>query len=409
MEAEILSIGTELLLGQITDTNAQYLAEQLADMGIDVHWISQVGDNQGRLVEVLQRAWNRSELIVASGGLGPTDDDLTREAIAELLGEEMEVDPDLEAKLRDFFAQRRIPMTASNRKQAALVSSARPLPNPIGTAPGWWVERDGRVLVAMPGVPHEMRRMWECEAVPRLRQRSRTGVILSRNLKTMGLGESGVEETIRSLLTSTNPTVATYAKPDGVHVRITAKAGSIEEAKVMIADVEERARALLGTYIYGVDNESLAEVVGRLLLERSWTMGTMESCTGGLLANTITDTPGSSAYFRGGLIAYINELKVAWGVDQRIIAEHGAVSEETAVAMAQAVRGVLGCDVGLGVTGVAGPDTLEGKPAGTVYIAADCVGNVRTLSGTFVTTRVEVKRFSVVRALNLVRRMLMDI
>ncbi|MBI2320884.1 MAG: CinA family nicotinamide mononucleotide deamidase-related protein, partial [Chloroflexi bacterium] len=230
MRAEIVSVGTELLLGQIVDTNAAWLAERLAPLGIDVYWISQVGDNLGRLVEVVRRAWERSDLTIATGGLGPTEDDLTREAIAALLGEDMRVVPELEAELRGFFTRRGLPMPERNVKQATLVPSARVLHNPIGTAPGWWVEREGRVIVAMPGVPHEMRRMWQEEVMPHLRQRMGSAAIVSRTLKVLGPGESAVEEMVRHLIASANPTLATYAKPDGVYVRVTAKAASDGDA-----------------------------------------------------------------------------------------------------------------------------------------------------------------------------------
>jgi len=193
MKSEIVSVGTELLLGQITDTNASYLAQRLSPLGIDLYYISQVGDNQARLVEVLGRAWGRSDLVIVTGGLGPTEDDLTREAIAQLLGEAMAVDPGLERNLREFFTRRGVPMPSRNIKQATLIPSAQAITNPIGTAPGWWVERQGRTLVAMPGVPHEMRRMWENEVEPRLRQRSGGAVIFSKTLKVIGLGESAAE------------------------------------------------------------------------------------------------------------------------------------------------------------------------------------------------------------------------
>ncbi|HEX6608851.1 MAG TPA: molybdopterin-binding protein, partial [Chloroflexia bacterium] len=210
MNAEIVSVGTELLLGNITDTNATYLTRELAALGINCYWVSQVGDNLGRLTEVLGRAMDRSDLTVVSGGLGPTEDDLTREAIAAVLGEEMVVQPDLEAELRAFFAHRGQVMPARNAKQATLIPSAQVLANPVGTAPGWWVEHNGHVLVAMPGVPHEMMRMWSQEIAPRL-VAGGNGEIISRTLKVLGLGESAAEERVEDLLRSNNPTLATYA------------------------------------------------------------------------------------------------------------------------------------------------------------------------------------------------------
>ncbi|MBF6589140.1 MAG: competence/damage-inducible protein A, partial [Ktedonobacterales bacterium] len=259
MRAEIISIGTELLLGHITDTNAAYLAQHLAPLGIDLYFVSQVGDNLGRLSETLARARARADLVVMTGGLGPTEDDVTREAIAGVLGETPHVDPDLEAALRGFFITRGISMPERNLKQAWVLPSATPLPNPIGTAPGWWVEREGKLVVAMPGVPHEMMRMWEREVVPRLRPR--TGAVLfTRILRAAGLGESTVEERLDPVLRGTNPTVATYVKRDAVDVRLTAKGTSEAEARALVEALEPRVRELLGTHVFGVDQETLQSV-----------------------------------------------------------------------------------------------------------------------------------------------------
>jgi nicotinamide-nucleotide amidase len=406
MRAEILSCGTELLLGHITDTNATYLSQSLAPLGIDLYFVSQVGDNQERIVGTLRRAWERSELIIMTGGLGPTEDDLARESISALLGETMQVDPDLATDLRAKFAQMGVQMPESNIKQATLIPSAQVLLNPIGSAPGWWVEKDGRIIVAMPGVPREMYRMWQEQAIPRLRP-FLGGSIFTRILRVTGLGESTVEERVSSLLHSTNPTIATYAKDDAIDVRITAKAASIPEAEHLVAAMEADARELLGSYVFGVDRETLASVVGSLLLEQHLTLGVMESLTGGLLASAITDVSGSSAYFMGGLVTYSSELKVQMGVPGEIVQQYGVVSKETALAMAHAVRERLGVDVGLGITGVAGPDPLEGKSVGTVYIAVEGPqGSLTTDSAARRMNRSDNKRLSVYTALNLLRRFL---
>src|SRR5579875_362762 len=260
MRAEILSCGTELLLGQITDTNATYLAQSLAALGIDLYFVSQVGDNQGRIVETLQQAWRRSDLIVMTGGLGPTEDDLARESISALLGETMLVDPELEATLRARFAAAARKMPERNLKQASLIPSAQTLPNPVGTAPGWWVEKDGHIIVAMPGVPREMHRMWEEEVVPRLRPYT-GGLIFTRILRVSGLGESDVEQRLQSFIHESNPTVATYAKPDAVDVRITAKAATKAESEELVLETEQQIRQVLGVYIFGIDRETLPERV----------------------------------------------------------------------------------------------------------------------------------------------------
>ena len=248
MRAEILSCGTELLLGQITDTNATYLAQSLSALGIDLYFVSQVGDNQGRIVDTLRRAWERSDLIIMTGGLGPTEDDLARESISALLGEKMQVDPILEAELRRMFATRRSDMPERNVKQATLIPSAKALPNPRGTAPGWWVEKDKHIIVAMPGVPREMYRMWEQEAIPRLKPYT-GGLIFTRILRVSGLGESSVEERLDRFLHGNNPTLATYAKSDAIDVRITAKADTSEEAERLVAEMEVQVRQGLGHYV----------------------------------------------------------------------------------------------------------------------------------------------------------------
>jgi nicotinamide-nucleotide amidase len=406
MRAEILSCGTELLLGHITDTNATYLAQNLSPLGIDLFFVSQVGDNQGRIVETLRRAWERSDLIIMTGGLGPTEDDLARESISALLSETMQVDPALELDLRAMFSRMGVQMPERNVKQATLIPSAQVLPNPIGTAPGWWVEKDGRIIVAMPGVPREMYRMWQEQAIPRL-QPFLGGIIFTRILRVTGLGESTVEERLSSLLHTSNPTIATYAKDDAIDVRITAKADTTEEAEALVATMEHAARQVLGDSVFGINKDTLASVVGALLQERKQTLGVMESLTGGLLASTITDVSGSSNYFVGGLVTYSTELKAQMGVPRETLDAHGAVSEETAIAMARAVRERLGTGFGLGITGVAGPDEQEGKPVGTVYIAVAGPGGVVSRSGTGMrANRSDNKRLSALTALNLLRRVL---
>ena len=368
MKAEIVSIGTEILLGQITDLNAPYIASLLPSLGIDLYRIHQLGDNKARLADTFRQAWSRADLILTTGGLGPTQDDVTRESIAELVGEEMKVDPELEKQLREFFKDRNYPMPLSNLKQATLIPSAQPIYNPRGTAPGWWVEKDGRYVIAMPGPPAEMQRMWNKEVSPRLRKIGVKGVLVSRTLKTFGISEGGVDEMVASLLSSTNPTIGVYAKHDGIQLRITAKAEDETSAAGLLADMEKKVREMLGDSIWGQDEDTLEGNVARLLLLNGYSLATMESCSGGWLASSITDVPGSSKYFKGGTVSYTNEMKIASGVDPAIISRHGAVSSQTAEAMAQACRQRQGADVGVSITGVAGPDKSEGKSPGTVYI-----------------------------------------
>ena len=402
MRAEILSIGTELLLGHITDTNASWLAQQLGPLGIDLFYVSTVGDNLERLTARLAQARERSDLVIMTGGLGPTEDDLTREGIAAVLHETPIVDEQLEASLRAFFASRGILMPERNIKQAWTLPSVTILANPIGTAPGWWAERDDKVLVAMPGVPYEMKRMWQNEVMPRLRLRTGES-LFTRILRVAGMGESSVEERLDAVLHNANPTVATYAKRDAVDVRITAKAPTTDEAQAMVEGVEARVRATLGQHIFGIDDETPQSVALDMLMARGLTLATMESCTGGLLSSLITDIPGSSNAFRGGLISYATDLKEAWGVPAEVIAAHGVVSVETARAMASAVRQQTGASVGLSVTGVAGPDEQEGKPVGTIHIAVASPEGMHDTSQRFRGPRGEIKLRAAYAALNLLR------
>ena len=312
MNAEIVSVGTELLLGNITDTNATHLTQELAALGINCFWVSQVGDNVGRLGEVLRRAWERSDLTVLTGGLGPTEDDVTREAIAALLDEPMVVQPALEADLRAFFAARGMPMPETNRKQATLITSAQALANPVGTAPGWWVERRRdaggaagpvRRIVALPGVPHEMRRMWEREVAPRLA--GLTGaVIASRTLKTIGLGESHAEDRVRDLIRGTNPSVGTYAKADGVHLRLTARATDEAAAFALIAPLEAALRDRLGDAIWGTDEDTLENVICGLLATADLRLLVLEvgSATGGHVLRLLTGATVHADRIVGGWV-----------------------------------------------------------------------------------------------------------
>ena len=406
MNAEIIAVGTELLLGEILDTNSQYLAQQLTGLGVDLYFVTHVGDNLGRVSDTVRRGLERSNLVLMTGGLGPTADDLTREAIANVLGEQMVVQPELEAKLRGWYSRRNRPMPQMNLKQATLIPSARAVDNPIGTAPGWWVEHDSRIIACMPGVPHEMRKMWEEQIAPRLEIGGGGGVLITRTLKTVGQGESNVAEMVADLINSPNPTLATYAKQDGVHLRIAAKAESREAALAMIESFEGRVRGYVGKYVYGIGEETLAGAIGALLARHGLTVATMESASGGLLASYFTDTPGASEWFKGGVVAYTAELKVASGVDDAIVGRHGTVAAETALAMATACRERLGADAGIGITGVAGPTSVEGKPVGTAHIALDLLGETRVASTEWSTTRAEFKRRCVMDGLYLLWRAL---
>ena len=376
MKAEIISIGTELLMGELTDTNATFIASRLPPLGIQLQWVSQVGDNLDMLAEAFSRGLSRSDIVFSSGGLGPTQDDLTREAISKALGEEMVVREDLLAHLKEYFRGRGTEMPATNVKQATLVPSAQSIPNRRGTAPGWWVERptnnSTKMIVAMPGPPSELAGIWEEEVVPRLRQKVRGEVILTRNIKTTGLSEGGLDEMVSQFLGVENPYLGIYAKPDGIHLRIIARAPDEGEARKLIQPVEQGLESIVGPYIWGYDDETPEEAVGLLLSQKNLTLATMETCTGGLLANSITAVPVGAGYYKGGVVFYDhqsaadNSILEGWAPT---IESYGIVSEEAAGAMAQAAKGLLNADVGIGITGVAGPEEIEGKPVGLVHIA----------------------------------------
>jgi nicotinamide-nucleotide amidase len=409
LDAEIVSIGTEILLGEILDTNAQYIASHLPALGIGLYRMTQVGDNQERLSNLLRDARLRAGIVFCTGGLGPTEDDVTRDAIADVLGEQVYVDAGLEAELRAGFARRgNRSMPERNIKQAWLTASTEAIPNPHGTAPGWWSQKDGKIIVAMPGPPAEMTRMWDVEVEPRLRKLSTGIVIVSRTIKTVGIGEGQVDEMVSPLLKSTNPSIGVYAKADGIHLRITAHANDAAEGYALIDPVAEEVRAILGSAVWGGDADSLESAVVKMLAERRLTVSTMESCTGGLLASTITDAPGASNVFMGGLVTYETSTKEEFGVPREVVDKFGVVSDETALAMAAAVRRDVRTDIGVGITGVAGPGELDGHPVGEVHIGFDDGTQKQYLTFNFPQRREAVKRRAVTNALQLIRKSLLS-
>lgn len=408
MKAEIVSIGTEILLGEITDTNSAYLASQLPLLGLDLHFISTVGDNQQRLVNTLKQALQRSDIIIATGGLGPTQDDITREAIAELLGEELKVDPDIAQEIQGIFAKYNMEMPSNNLKQAMVISSAQPILG-RGTAPGWWVEKGGQIIITMPGPPREMQSMWDGQVFPKLQQLMGNVVIASRTLKSFGLGESKVDELVSRLLPASNPSLGIYAKSDGIHLRITAKSRDMQEAQEMIVHREAEIRAILGDHVWGMDSDNLEGIIGALLEAKGLTLATMESYTGGLLANTITNVPGSSKYFRGGLISCPDENKTSLGLDTRLISQYGTVSAKASEAMAAIARKKLGAAIGVGLTGVTGPVEIEDKPIGTIFIGIDDGQHKQSFTKNYPGNLLQVKQRAVTSSLFELRKTLLGI
>ncbi len=369
--AELIAVGTEILLGNIANTDAQILSEKLAELGIDVLYHTVVGDNPKRLREALELARTRVDVIITTGGLGPTYDDLTKQTICETFGRKNVLHPELEAWLRALFAARGRTMAENNLQQAYLPENCTVFENHNGTAPGCAFCEGGVHVLMLPGPPHECRLMFETGAEPYLRALS-DGVIVSHTLRVYGKGESDMEMLLRDKIEKmTNPTVAPYAKPDECMLRVTAKAASREAAEAMLRPVVDEVLSVVGEWVYGVDVDSLEAVCLAALKSRGKTLAAAESCTGGLIAKRLTDVPGASAAFLGGVVSYTNGIKAnILNVPQSVLDEYGAVSEPVARAMAEGAKALTGADYALAVTGLAGPDGDDrGNPVGLVYIA----------------------------------------
>lgn len=365
--AEIISVGTELLLGEIVDTNATFLSTRLRDLGITVYRKSTVGDNLERLIETIKNALSRSDIAILGGGLGPTDDDMTREAIAAYVGEEPYIDEKLYEELKEKFSARNRPMPANNSKQAWLIKSAITLPNPIGTAPGWFVKtKDGKIIITLPGPPQEMMRMWTEEVEPKLPVSSK--FLYHRIIHTIGLGESFLTEKIAKYTNISSPGVGTYARGSGVDIRVAAVGYSIEEAKNIVVPVVEDICNILSGYVFGFDDDTIVSVIKRLLDEKKQTLCCIESLTGGMLSSQIASCEGISSCYKGSITSYSNEIKELVGVKHETIEKYGAVSKETATEMAENAKKLLKTDWAISTTGVAGPGSLEGKRPGTAWI-----------------------------------------
>ena len=409
MKAEIISIGTELLMGELTDTNASWIAGRLPALGIQLQWVSIIGDDLPRLTEAFQKGWERSDIIFTTGGLGPTQDDLTREAVAAALGEAPEVqEPELE-NLRQWFRNRGQDMPAHNVKQAHLIPSAEFITNRNGTAPGWWARRDGKHIVCMPGPPGENRAMWEDEIDAKLKDLIDTEVTITRNIKTLGLGEASVDEIISEFFGLENPYLGIYSKADGIHLRIIAHAHDESAAREMIAPVEDAIHDRLAPYIWGYDDETPELSVGAALVDNGMTLATMESVSGGFLANTITEAPNSNQWYRGGSVAYTTEAMVAAGVDSGVLETYGVVSQHTANAMALAAQSSTSADFGIGLTGVLGPQELEGHRPGTIHIAIAHGDDLREFPLRTPPRRLVIKRRSCNTALTELRKLITEV
>jgi nicotinamide-nucleotide amidase len=414
MSAEIICVGTELLLGDILNGNAQYIAQQLAQLGIPHYYQTVVGDNPERLKQVIEIATSRAQILIFTGGLGPTPDDLTCETIADFFGVPLVERPEIIADITEKFAQRGRLMTPSNRKQALIPQGAEILPNPSGTAPGIiWEPRPGITIFTFPGVPSEMHRMWQETTVPFLKNQGwGKEIIYSRSLKFWGIGESVLAEKVAPYLNLSNPTVAPYAGKGEVRLRVSAKAPSAAAAEALISPVEKQLQEIAGLDFYGVNDDTLASVVGQLLKASGETLSVAESCTGGGLGQILTEIPGSSDYFWGGVISYDNSVKSRLlGVNPEDLNKFGAVSAIVAEQMAIGVKTHLSTTWGLSITGIAGPSGgTDTKPVGLVYIGlAGPKDEVASFEYKFGVTRGRtlIRHVSANAALDLLRRRLL--
>jgi nicotinamide-nucleotide amidase len=405
VNCEVIAVGTELLLGQIVDTNSSWLGERLALAGIDCHFQVKVGDNLGRIAAAIRLALTRADAVLLCGGLGPTQDDITRDAIADVLGVELVRDDEIVERIRSMFASRGRAMPDSNLRQADVPAGATAIPQRMGTAPGLICttgEDGGKVVYAVPGVPHEMREMVERAVVPDLVARAgETTTILSRTLRTWGMSESQLSEVIAQRVDrQTNPTIAFLASGvEGIKLRLTAKAPSVVEAQTLLAGEEAELRGLLGDTVFAVDDETMEDAVGRLLLAGGLTLAVAESLTGGMVGSRLVDVVGASNWFRGGVVSYASDVKF----DVLGVREGPVVTADVAEQMASGVARLLSTDVGLSTTGVAGPEEQEGKPVGTVFVGLHLDGRTESVELRLPGERQHVRGLATISALNLLR------
>ena len=366
---EILSVGTELLLGDILNTDTRYLSRALASMGISVLRHSTVGDNRERLAKELNDSLKRSDIIITSGGLGPTDDDLTKEVCCEVMGFELQEDGDTVEEIRSYFKSKNSDMPENNKKQALIPVGGTVFKNNHGTAPGLAIEKDGKCIIMLPGPPSELEPMFE-ESVRDFLSKYSDGVIVSHTVNIIGAGESAVALELADLFNGENPTVAPYAKKGEVQLRVTAKAKNTDEADKLCAPIIDDIRSRLGDIVYGVDADNIESRVVSLLMQNSKTIASAESCTAGYISKRITDIAGASSVFECGIVSYSNDIKMKLlGVSDETLSAYGAVSEQTAKEMAIGALNVSGADIAIASTGVAGPGASERKPAGLSFVA----------------------------------------
>ncbi len=411
MDAEIIAVGSELLTPQRLDTNSLFLTDKLNALGIEVRFKTVVGDDRERLASVLRAALGRSGLIVLTGGLGPTEDDVNRDVVAEVLARPLREVPEIRQQLEKRFARVGRTMSANNLRQALVPEGADWLENKNGTAPGLWIEQGETLIVLLPGPPWELEAMFESACLPRLAQRATGGRIVTRVLKVVGLPESEVDRRIAPIYREyRNPATTILATLGSIEIHLRARAASDAEAEALLAPLADKIEVALGDNIYSTKGESLEEIVGMFLMMKQKTMAAAESCTGGLLAERLTRTPGSSNYFLGGAICYSNELKTKLaGVPEVLIKENGAVSKPVAQAMAEGIRRRSGASIGIGVTGIAGPGGGSAeKPVGLVFIALADEHGTQVREFRFPGNRERVRLWASTAALEMIRRRVRD-
>ena len=406
MKAEIIAVGTELLMGEILNSNSRDIARELYNLGIDVYHQSVVGDNLNRVSKELETAFERADLVITTGGLGPTRDDLTKEAAAHFLKRDMILDEESIKHLEDFFGSRGLPLNEGNKRQAYFPEGAKIIPNENGTAPACIIEFDEKVLVILPGPPREVIPLMEKYIIPYLEKR--TGkVFISDIINISGIGEGHMEEKIMDIIEAQeNPTVAPYAKEHGLTLRVTASASTEQEARLLLEPVVKKVCDRLGMDVYAIGDTTLEAVVASLLIEQNLSISVAESCSGGLLAGRLINYPGISKVFKEGFITYSNESKInTLGVDSKILSKYGAVSEEVAKQMAKGAADRAKSDIALSITGIAGPDGgTDEKPVGLVYIGLYLLGEVKVMKMDSWGSRDNVRRRAVSQALDMIRR-----
>jgi nicotinamide-nucleotide amidase len=411
MDAEIIAVGSELLTPFRQDTNSLYLTGKLNDLGTEVRFKTIVGDDAARLAEVFRCALGRSQLIILIGGLGPTEDDVNREVVAEVLGRPLHEEPEIRRRIEARFARFGRAMSPNNLRQAMVPEGAEWLENHNGTAPGLWIEHEGAAIVLLPGPPREMEAMFDAACLPRLERVAPPAVVRTLVLKVIGLAESEVDQRIAPIYkVYANPQTTILATPGGIEVHLRARTESGAKANDLLDDLAVKIETALGEHVFSTSGETLEEIVGRYLALRHKTLAVAESCTGGLLSERLTRVPGSSNYFLGGVVCYSNDLKTRLaGVPAKLIEENGAVSKPVAMALAEGVRRNTGASIGLGITGIAGPGggTVE-KPAGLVFIALADERGAQVREFRFPGDRERVRNLSTTAALEMIRRRIRD-